>query len=372
MGLDHARLVLVGGGHAHLGVLADWIENGTPAGHHILLSPGRHARYSGMIPGTLAGDYRVEDGLIDLHALAERAGITMIYERCIGLGDEGRSLLTESGDTIGFDWCSFDTGGVGAAREMVGDDPRLLDVRPITSFLERFEERMSANAKEEMRVAVLGGGAGGVELTFALRKRLGARGTVVLVAGAEGLLASFGRRARRLVRRELAAQGIQVIEENARFDSGVLMAGERSLEPLNAVLAALPAGAPEWPRASGFAVDEHGFIAVDWHQRSLSHPTIFAAGDVASRQDQFVPHSGVHAVHTGPVLAQNLRHALDGKGGLASYNPRPASLYLLSTGDGAGVATYGPLAAQGAWADRLKRWIDTRWIERFAKLAGGV
>ena len=55
-----------------------------------------------------------------------------------------------------------------------------------------------------------------------------------------------------------------------------------------------------------------------------------------------------------------------------SYRPRPASLFLLSTGQDEAIASYGPLAAQGRWAARLKHWIDTRWIARFRKSAFSV
>ena len=66
-------LLLVGGGHAHLGVLADWVKHGSPRGRTILVTPHRHARYSGMIPGTVAGEYAIDEGTIDLAALAKRA-----------------------------------------------------------------------------------------------------------------------------------------------------------------------------------------------------------------------------------------------------------------------------------------------------------
>lgn len=52
-------LLLVGGGHAHVAVLADWIRHGVPAGARgILLTPERHLRYSGMVPGWMAGQPR--------------------------------------------------------------------------------------------------------------------------------------------------------------------------------------------------------------------------------------------------------------------------------------------------------------------------
>ena len=78
-------------------------------------------------------------------------------------------------------------------------------------------------------------------------------------------------------------------------------------------------GAPAWPRAGGLVCDAAGFIAVDAHQRSISHCRIFAVGDVAARQDRGLPHSGVHAVFAGPVLAANLRSALAGREPVRSY-----------------------------------------------------
>ncbi|MEM8725625.1 MAG: FAD-dependent oxidoreductase, partial [Pseudomonadota bacterium] len=140
---------------------------------------------------------------------------------------------------------------------------------------------------------------------------------------------------------------------------------------LDLIVAALGSAAPVGRGAIGVECDAEGFVAVDRYQRSTSHPHVFAAGDVAARQDRNVPHSGVHAVHAGPVLAKNLRAALTGAAPTHSYQPRPASLYLLSTGNGSAIMSYGAFAAQGRWAGKLKRWIDKRWIGTYARLASG-
>jgi NADH dehydrogenase FAD-containing subunit len=140
------------------------------------------------------------------------------------------------------------------------------------------------------------------------------------------------------------------------------------LEPHDLIVAALGSAAPDWPRAGGLAVDDEGFIAVDRYQRSVSHPNVFATGDVAARQDTEVAHSGVHAVMAGPVLAQNLRSVLSGRRPRAVYRPRKMSLYLISTGNGSAILSYGPLAAQGGWVAKLKHSIDNRWISQYASL----
>ena len=165
----------------------------------------------------------------------------------------------------------------------------------------------------------------------------------------------------------MARQGIEVIAEDARMEEGALMAGQRKVET-ECIITALGSGAPAWPRQSGLACDEAGFIAVDKHQRSPSHPHVFAVGDIAARTDREVPHSGVHAVFAGPVLADNLRDVAAGRDPDGVYRPRWQNLYLLSTGRGEAIASYGPLAAQGKWVSRLKAWIDKRWIATYAKL----
>lgn len=364
----HPRtLLLVGGGHAHVAVLADWIRRGVPTGARgVLLTPDRHLRYSGMVPGWLAGQHGQDAGLVDLAALADRAGVEWVAGRCVALDPAGRSVTTDSGRAIAFGCASLDTGGVGRAAALLGDDPRLVDVRPIDAFAERL-----AAMPLPARVVVAGGGAGGVELAFALRNRAGAdpRPEVVLVTGEGGLLPGFAEAVRSRVAKALARQGIVLHLAEARFVDGVIRASETSLEPVDLIVAATGSAAPAWVRESGLAVDAQGFALVDAQQRSVSHPHIFAAGDVAARADRPLAHSGVHAVKAGPVLAANLRAALAGEAPRRAYHPRRHSLYLINSSDGSAIASYGPLVAEGRWVLALKHRIDKGWIATYARLA---
>lgn len=367
----YKHLILVGGGHAHVAVLADWIENGLPCERATLLTPHRHLRYSGMVPGWIAGQYARDEGLVDVGALAERAGAQLLLGPCTGIDPEARWVKTGGGQVLEYDVVSFDTGGVGRAQQILGKDAktdrRLLDIRPIGRFVERLEERAEAQ-----RIAIVGGGAGGVEIAFALNNRGGSGGAakVTLVTGAEGLLPTLSKAVRRKVARELIRQNITlVMGEDAQLEEGNLVTASGSLEPQDLIIAALGSGAPDWPAAGGLAVDKAGFIAVDRHQRSTSHANVFAVGDAASRQDRSVTHSGVHAVMAGPVLARNLRAQMQGRPPRGVYYPRPAHLYLLNTGNSSAILSYGPLAASGAWVSKLKDAIDKRWISQYASLS---
>ena len=321
-----------------------------------------------MVPGWIAGQYPRDAGTVDLEGLAKRAGVQLVLGRCSSIDPERSLAARDTGDEINFDIASIDTGGVGRAAVILGDDPRILDVRPIDGFVDRLKAFENAE-----RVAIVGGGAAGVELAFGLRNsdRFVSTPEVSLIAGADGLLPRFSEGVRRLVTKSMHEQEIALFPGNASIDSGQLFAGETLIDAPDLIIAALGSAAPEWPRKSGLECDQDGFIAVGSHLRTLDHEHIFAVGDIAARQDRKVPHSGVHAVMAGPALAANLRREAQGLPSQKSYNPRPVSLYLLSTGDGSAILSYGPLAAKGRWVARLKHWIDNRWISQYADLAKG-
>ncbi len=363
------HLLLIGGGHAHVAVLADWIKRGLPCPRVTLVTPSQTLRYSGMVPGWIAGQYARDVGVVDVGALAQRAGAALVLDKCAAIEPDPGQIVTEGGETIAFDIASIDTGGIGRASAILGEDNRLIDIRPIDAFVSTL-----ARSPVTGRVAIVGGGAGGTELAFALRNRT--RGTeraeVVLVTGSDGLLPKFAPSVRKMVANELNRQEIAVITQDAQFADGQFVVGGASVEPFDLIIAALGSGAPQWPQAGGLACDQDGFIAVDAQQKSISHPNIFAVGDVAARQDRAIPHSGVHAVFAGPVLAANLRAVMAGEEPKRSYRPRWNNLYLMSSGDGSAIASYGPFAARGAWVAKLKHWIDNRWIAKYAALAEGT
>lgn len=371
MAQKRKALLLVGGGHAHVAVLADWITNGQPNARASLLTPSRYLRYSGMVPGWIAGQYSRDEGVVDLGALAKKAGVQLLLGECTGIDPQAGRVKTFGGQALEYDVASFDTGGISRAPELLnykllGRDARIIEVRPIHRFVDRLEERRDAG-----RIAVVGGGAGGVEIAFALRNRAGSRAApqVTLVCGAQGLVPNLAPAVRRKVEAELARQGITIIARDARIEERAFYAGANAIEPLDLIVTALGSAAPDWPGAGGLATDPEGFIAVDEHQRSTSHPNVFATGDIASRQDRVVDHSGVHAVMAGPHLAQNLRDMIEGRAPRAIYKPRRSSLYLLSTGDGGAILSYGRFAAQGRWVAKLKAAIDKRWISQYASLS---
>lgn len=358
------RLLLVGGGHSHLAVLKSF-GDAPPAGVSLtLLSPGRYALYSGMIPGLVAGHYRLEDCRIDLAPLADRAGASFLEDSAVEIDPARCDVTTARGERLPYDLLSLDVGSEGTAAPGAGP---ALRVRPIELFLRNWQRlRESARRGEVARIAVVGGGAAGIELLLAMQHALSPAAVQFALFSDSPVLAGHGESTRRIVSRILAERGIEVHAGRkvlAAVAGGLEVEGGGRFEA-QATVWATGARAPAWIAACGIGTDPLGFVEVSDALQSRSHPEIFAAGDVATLAGKAGPKSGVIAVRQGPALARNLRLALAGRA-LQPFRAPARTLALISCGDRYAAASWGPLALRGAWLWRWKDRIDRRFVARY-------
>src|ERR1035437_7391 len=97
------RLVLVGGGHAHLSVLQA-LAREKPAGVEVVLvTPNSHQNYSGMLPGWMAGHYSQAQCQIDLRTLAQKAGVRIVLDRIAGMDADRRCVGLPDGRHVEYD-----------------------------------------------------------------------------------------------------------------------------------------------------------------------------------------------------------------------------------------------------------------------------
>jgi len=357
------HLLLVGGGHSHLAVLKSFGDTPAPGARLALLSPSGHAFYSGMVPGVVAGHYRPGDCRIDLAALAARAGARFLLDSAAGVDPAKREVTTARGERLHYDVLSLDIGS--SAGDPSGAAERALRVRPVESFLAGWERlRESARSGEVRCIAVVGGGAAGIEVLLAMRHGLAGVAAEFVLFSELPILAGHG--ARRRIARILGERGVTVHSGRkvvAAGENGLGLDGGERFEAQAAVWAT-GAYAPPWIAQSALATDARGFVAVSETLQSRSCPEIFAAGDVATVIGEPRPKSGVFAVRQGPVLARNLRRALAGEAPEPFRSPS-RSLALISCGDRYAVASWGRFSLEGAWVWRWKDRIDRRFVERY-------
>ncbi|MEM9353063.1 MAG: selenide, water dikinase SelD [Planctomycetota bacterium] len=372
--LASKTVVLLGVGHTNAHVLRMWRMH-RPAGTRLMcVSNFRTATYSGMLPGTLAGLLPRRAMEIDLVRLCKSAGATLICNDVVGCDPARQELLFEDRPALPFDVLSV---GIGSEPDMsfVRDGAAgVVPIKPMQTFLDRLAvaARVAVRraAGRPLRVAVLGGGAAGVEITFCLpgwfaAEHPGVEIEQTLIDGsgigrglsdaAQGkVLAELERRGVRLeVGRRVAAvePGAAVFEDGVRVEFDLLVLGTS-------------ARAPTLLGRLGLPTDERGFLLTDDTLRSTSGEPAFAVGDSGSIQWGDVPKAGVYAVRQGPVLWENVRRLLKGRQ-LERYRPQRGFLKLLNTGDGRAIADYRGRSAHAGWCWRWKQHVDGKFMRMY-------
>ena len=367
------RLVLIGGGHSHVEVLRRFGKAPAAGIELVLVSPNPDAPYSGMLPGWIAGHYSREDCHIDLAALTGFANCRLVRSACNGINPEARLVFCENGEHLGFDAVSIDIGSRSPAFETAGALEHAVAVRPVEQFVHKWDLvcRALASGLGPDRIAVVGAGAAGTEVLLAMQHRLkrvapAASVKLLLVGDQVGLLPTHNERVREIFRRVLVERGVSLHlgVPVQRVEPGAIRLRDGSAIEAGLIVWATGASAPLWPRSAGLATDDRGFVLVNECLQSISHPQIFAGGDIATLRDHPRPKSGVYAVRAGPPLAENLRNALLGQP-LRPWKPQPHALALISTGDRHAIASRDRLAFEGEWVWKWKDWIDRKFMARY-------
>ncbi len=372
-------LVLIGGGHSHVLVLKGLGMKPIPGVRLTVIAKDIDTPYSGMLPGLIAGHYEFDDVHIDLGPLSQFAGARLYHDEAVGLDLVERRVLCRGRPPVPYDVLSIDI-GVTPVLTTTGAADHAVPVKPITGLVarwERFRERARTHPTA-LEIGVVGAGAAGVELTLAIQYALSQAQTASpgspppvfhLFSAADTILPTHNRRVQTTFRRVLDARGVHLHlgQRVTAVEADGLVTGDGVRHPLDETVWATEAGAQRWPGQSGLDVDPQGFIRVDDTLQSISHPGVFAAGDIAAVDAHPREKAGVFAVRQGPPLEANLRLAVRGLSP-EPFTPQRKFLSLVSTGDRYAVASRGGWSFAGRWVWDWKDWIDRRFMTRFRDL----
>lgn len=372
-------VVLLGGGHTHVAVIKGFGMDAIPGVRLTLISREIHTPYSGMLPGLVAGHYEFDDAHIDLAPLCRFAGTRLFHDEVVGLDLEGKRVLCRNRPPVTYDLLSINVGSTPIMADVPGASQNAIPVKPISRFIDRWERLKNRILVTQgtLKIGVVGAGAGGVELTlaaqWALERMIEAqRGQAILelhLFSSTDILPTHNKKARNKFRRVLAERDVRVHESISvvQLRPGWLRCEDGSEFPVDEILWVTQAGAAPWPGESGLEVDPRGFIQVADTLESLSHPGVFAAGDIAAVVNHPREKAGVFAVRQGRPLESNLRRALLGRA-LKPFVPQRKFLSLISTGNKYAIASRGNWSLEGEYIWKLKDWIDRRFMAKYNAL----
>jgi pyridine nucleotide-disulfide oxidoreductase family protein len=357
------HLILVGGGHAHIYILKQLQHDRLPHTRITLISPDPYQYYSGMFSGYMEDKYDLEEIRIDLRLLCERANVQFITASADQLDIQTQEVLTCCGKRITYDLISFDVGSLAM-------NPKIPGLKESGAFIKpNYKVPQIKNSFEtEERIVVVGGGLSGIEMSLSLqskRNQLNRKVAVTLIHSGQ-LMKSYGRRISKQITDIVKNKGICLIENfvNAVEGKHLILKHGNDLRFDKLLWLAGPT-APRIFKESGLPVDAQGYLLVNDKLQSVSYPNIFGAGDCISIQSSPDLHkAGVYAVREAPILWNNLKQYLNGTT-LKRYRPQSNYLSIISTGNEEALLIYQRLSFHGSWCWKLKRRIDTSFMEKF-------
>jgi selenide, water dikinase len=367
-------LVLVGGGHSHALALRMLAMRNIAGVRITLVSPASHTPYSGMLPGLVAGHYSFEQTHIDLARLCQWAGVRFIAATVTGVDPLKQSIALQGRPSIHYDVLSIDIGSLPELDSVPGAAKWAVPVKPVAQLWQRWQQlqaRLMDNTDDTgVRIAVVGGGAGSIELALAIANRFADHPVAVeLYCGATQILDGYNKRARRAVEQAMAAHQIEVHlgARVVQVEQDRLLLASGASHDFNELFWCTGANAAPWLAGSGLPTDKAGFLSIRDTLQLTGLDNIFAAGDTATQVAHPRPKAGVYAVRQAPVLAANLENYLLEKS-LKQHVPQRRFLSLISLGGKNATADRGLFAATGAWVWRWKDRIDRAFMARFSDL----
>jgi len=364
------RLVLVGGGHAHLTSLKALLSFRN-RGHQVtLISLSPYHYYSGMGPGLLSGIYQPWEIRFHVKRLAENQGATFIKDKVIKIDPTQKLLLLSSGEAVKYDVVSFNTGSEVPIESLTAaPGENVIPVKPIINLL-RIRRFLLKAIKENkvMNLVVVGGGPAGTEISanlWRLFQENQGKGKITLLGGRR-LMGDAPDKVRSLALHSLVDRGVNVIEGTyaKAIGNGVVTLSDGRKVFFDMALVAIGTRPPSLFRDSGLPTSADGGLLVNAHLQSVRHPDIFGGGDCVSIEGQSLARVGVYAVRENPIIYHNLLAALEAVN-MLTFEPQKSFLLILNMGNGQGIFWKKNWIWKSRLAFLLKDYIDRKFMRKF-------
>lgn len=365
-------LVLAGGGHAHMMILAD-LGSIVKDGHRVIvIQPSDYHYYSGMGPGMLSTIYTPEDIRFNTRFVVERQGGEFIKAKVESIEAEQNSAVTDDGRSFSYDVLSCNVGSFVPSPEIVGKSDTLFSAKPIERLRQAQEKILSLCRQDKITIGVVGGGPAAVEIAGNCHHLARARGCktieVRLFAGKK-LMGNFSNAIQNIIRKNFSSRNI-IIDESGYVmkieDNTLHLQNGNSFSPDIIFLATGVKPSPLFS-ASKIATGPHGGLAVNTFLQSTQYDNIFGGGDCIHYAAAPLDKVGVYAVRQNPVLRHNVRAALNGEQ-LQEFSPGGSFLLIFNLGEKIGALQKGIFVWGGKSAFFIKDYIDRKFMQKFQTL----
>ncbi len=363
------RLVLIGGGHAHMVTLAN-LATIIDKGHEVtVIGPSDFHYYSGMGPGMLSGTYRPDEVRFATRHVVEKKGGIFLRGKATVIDPQKKVVVLENGETVPYDVLSCNAGSHVPKPILEGELADIFSVKPIERLMEAKDRLVDHFGRHTADVVIVGGGPSSAEVAgnvWQLATSTGGHMPRITVCAGRAFMSRFPASVRRRVSGTLRRRKIAIHEggyvKSVSPDGAGLDNGETL--PADFIFLALGVKPSAIFSDSGIATGPDGGLRVNRFLQSTQHPDIFGGGDCIYFQDQPLDKVGVYAVRENPVLFHNIVARLDG-GDPLPFDPGGDYLLIFNLGGGAGVLKKRWMEFGGRPAFLIKDYIDRKFMKEF-------
>lgn len=364
------KLVLIGGGHAHMTTMAN-IHAIRSQGHIVtVIGPDTHHYYSGMGPGMLGTTYTPIDIRFNTKETVEGQGGVFIQDKVKQIDAPARRLLLESGAEESYDVLSCNAGSYVDRSMITGDSTDIFSVKPIATLLAA-QKRLVHLAQEDEAgsVAIIGGGPSSCEIAGNILQLTSAHGLTpptIHIYCRHQFMGRFAAKIRHLAMTSLQQRGVIFHEMShvISVSSGQIHMTSGPAAQADIIFLATGVRPSAIFANSDLEIGPEQGLRVNRYLQCPAHPEIFGGGDCIYFTDSPLAKVGVYAVRQNPVLYHNLLANLNNEP-LVPFSPGGKYLLIFNLGQGIGLLHKGWLTFCNRLAFRLKDHIDRKFIKKF-------
>lgn len=363
------NLVIAGGGHAHMVILAK-LKTFVECGANVtVIGPSVHHYYSGMGPGMLGNTYRPEEIRFATRHVVEKNGGTFVLGKVVKIDPDAQCVHLDAGDPIPYDVLSCNLGSQVPEDTVTGPLDDIYLVKPIERLLAAQQRILDSGAQGKTSIGVIGGGPSAVEISgniWRLTRAPGMHAADIKIFTSKTLMPHHPNGVRRRAIASLKSRGIQIIEhcDVKTITTGSVTDTSGKAYHLDIIFVAVGVKPSRVFADSGIPTGPDGGMRVNRYLQSTAYPTIFGGGDCIYFEDAPLDKVGVYAVRQNPVLYHNLMASLAGTQ-LQPFDPGGKYLLIFNLGDGTGILYKWSVLFGGRLAFRFKDYLDRRFMREF-------
>ncbi len=392
-----ARICILGGGFGGLYTTLrlsqlPWEKLERP--EIVLVDQSDRFLFSPLLYELLTGELQTWEIAPPFQEILENTGVCFCQGVVAGIDIDERRVQLQDGPEIPYDWLVLALGGETPLDMVQGATSYALPFRTVADAY-RLEERLrilEESEADKIRVAIVGAGYSGVELSCKLADRLGERGRLRLIELTDQILRTSPEFNRTAATKALEARGVWIDLETKVESIGpdtIALEYKNQVDTIPVDLVIWTVGTQVAPAVRGLPLkqNQRGQLTTTPTLQVVDHPEIFALGDLADCRDaegQQVPATAQAAFQQADYTGWNIWASVTDRPLLPFRYQYLGEMMTLGTDNatfsGLGIKLDGPLAYVARRLAYLYRmptldhqlkvgfnWITTPVLERLSK-----